>query len=307
MSEENKINGVGNFLASNFELIEHEYEENHLSTQVIQKSDNTSVMIYKGEKYQLLPIDQLDTPFPVKLNKKEIQMDKDKVYKVVPGTYNLIYENKIPVPDDLLQLPAEQQSLILANHFASLTPKGEKILTTETMPKPLLSTLMFRLGMAVWFIILAIVAHTTGFATWHIYIIMGLCSFINLYNAAITYYYIKTRNFKMFSGIITNIHVQNGWSPSFRKTYVQISNGKKFLTFPFGKSKLNKNGSLQIGSPVTIFIPNIAPIKETFYGPTVEFLLAVSFSLDIKSSDSKGEFKDGRMNNQSTYKFFKDE
>ena len=276
-------------------------EEN--SSLAHKKKSNNSVVVINDKQYEVLPYEEINGYFGSRLENGLVELEDDYVYRTNPETGALMYKETFQLPDDFEDASSDDKLLLVANYLNGLVPYQEKKLTKETMPKPLLRGVYYRLGIAAGAMFLATLIYSYGAVTWHVFPLAGFYSLVYLWNAALCFYYAKTRNFKMFSGIVTKVETKNGWSPSLKKTYIQISNGKKFLTFEY---KLKNKKDISIGSPVTIFIPNIAKIEEGPFGPTVNIVLAVSFSLDVKSSDKYGEYQDGRMRDRYANEFFED-
>lgn len=299
-----KNKAIGDFvLAINNE---NKIENKEGRSLVVRDEDKSEIVIVDGKKYELKPFEKLATQptFFMKLASGEEKADESLVYRVSPDTGLLLCKQSFPLPENYEKLSGREQQLVVLNSIYSLVPITEKKLETNTMPKPLLNILKMRLLLGFGGLGFAALAYMLQFASWHVFPFFAIYSFVQFWNAANTYYYIRTRNFKMFSGIITNIFTKNGWSPSLRKVFIQISNGKKFITFPYN---FKGKKTIKTGSPATIFIPNNAEITETEFGPTVDLLLAVSFSLDVKSADKAGEYQDGRMKDKNVIDFFEED
>lgn len=281
-------------------LVPVEYSE----TGVVKTDKKTVPVIVGNKKYELLPLEETKNNFYDRLvmGDKEVLND-DYVYKVNPVNSKIKLYSDFKIPDKIGDATIQDMQLVFANYHNSIVPYKEKKLTKETAPVPLIQNIKYRLLLAALSLFIAWFAIYARFATWHVLILAGMYSLVHLLNAATTAYYTHTRNFKVFSGVITNIYTKMNISPSLRRSYIQISNGKKFITFPY---KLSKSNNFKTGTPVTIFIPNNAEIKEGEMGPTVDYLLGISFSIDIKSANKQGEYQDNRMKDTMAEDFFND-
>lgn len=308
-----EIKGTGKFILDNInedELPEYEYEgETALDvvskpqTQLVAADPDKEVILVNNKKYEVYPISKLPAPFESKLQMGMDVLDDDYVYKVNPETGALVYKPTFELPEDFNDASPEDKLVLAANYVSGLVPYKEKKLTKKTMPNPLLKGVYYRLATAAAAMLIATLVYIYGASTWHIFLLAGIYSFVYLWNAAISFYYAKTRNFKIFSGIVTNVSQSMAWSPSLRKTYLQISNGKKFMAVEY---RLKNKKDIKIGTPVTVFVPNNVKLTEGPLGPTADVVLGISFSLDIKTADKYGEYQDGRMQDTMVNDFFED-
>lgn len=272
-------------------------------TELVASDPNKQVVLINDHKYEVLPYEKVKPFFGSELASGKEVLDDDYVYKITPETGALVYKETFELPADFQDASPQDKLLLIDNYIGGLVPYKEKKLTSKTMPKPLLKGVFYRVGVAALAISISSILYLLKMTTWHIFPLAGIYSFVYLWNAALTFYYAKTRNFKMFSGVVTNVETQYGWSPSLRKTYLQVSNGKKFLAFQYD---LRKKKDIKIGTPVTVFIPNTLELHEGPLGPTADIVLGISFSLDAKASDKYGEYQDGRMRDIRAEDYFND-
>lgn len=296
--EDEKIQETGLVVSKEELIVSVEYGEYGL----IEPRENSVTIIADGKKYELLPLEDLGVSFVSKfLDEGSEILDDEYVYRVNPENSQLMLHEGFQMPESLDNLDVNELELLILNHINSLVPYAEKKLTKETTPRPLLKASYSNFIIAGLAAFTAFFTYFTGIFQWHIFPLAAIYGGVYLYNGILEQYFIKTRNFKMFSGVITNIHTSLEWWPSLRRTHIQISNGKKFLTFPYNLPKKHK---FTIGTPVTIFFPNSATIKEGDLGPTVDLILGISLSVDMKSADISGEYQDGKMQDMSTREFF---
>lgn len=315
-----ELKGTGKFILNNIDksteninnlgpIKEDVQEEQSLQiiedvkTEIVATDPNKQVVLINNNKYEVLPYEKVKPFFGGELTSGKKVLDDDYVYKITPETGALVYQETFELPKEFKDASPEDQLLLISNYMGGLVPYKEKKLTAKTMPKPLLKGVFFRIGVAALAMLISTVLYWLHMTTWHIFPLAGVYSFVYLWNAALTFYYAKTRNFKMFSGIVTNVETEMGWSPSLRKTYLQVSNGKKFLAFQYD---LRRKKDIKIGTPVTVFIPNTLELREGPLGPTADIVLGISFSLDAKSSDKYGEYQDGRMKDVRVEDYFND-
>lgn len=284
--------------------------EHNLSTDIMKRTnyiknyEDSRIVILDDKKYELLPKDKVPVFFGLQLlTKKDEILDDDYVYRIDTKTGDLVYKEPFELPDSLDDLDNDTFDLVISNYMGGLVPYKEKKLNKQTIPRPLYKSILYRLGIGAAALVFATIMYLVSFTTWHIFPLAGIYSLIYFINAGLVFYYAKTRNFKMFSGIVTHIETSLGWSKSLRRTYIQLSNGKKFLAFQYN---LGRGSKIKEGTPATVFMPNNTPIVEGPLGPTAQYIFAVSFSIDVKSADKYGEYQDGRMHDRSAEDYFSD-
>lgn len=276
--------------------------------KIVPKQEN-KVIIQNGQKYELIPTDELPTTY---LDIKEFESfldateDDDLLYQIDPRTNSLTLDRP---SDDLISLDGltqEEVFLLISNKMALANPKTEKKLEFETMPMPIQGEIKMR---AKNFFIMALISFLAFYfeiashKVFYFLAFYGLVQALNVYNI---YTLSKTRNFKVFTGVVSKVIIENKHLKSIRKSYLQVKNGPngpKYLTIPF---YVKHPEDYPEGSPVTIFLPNNIEIKESEYGPMAERYLAVTFSLDVKSSNIEGEYQDGRMLDTNALDYFED-
>lgn len=280
------------------------HEKTSLPVNFVQKDAKKKLVVVGNRKYELTSMELLPDPFPSRFSRGEKVLKDDFVYRVSEG--KLKYQEPFPLPSfsELAKMETEERNLLFANYYSGLVPYEEKILTKETMPAPLWRGVWFPLFWAGFIMTMAVLIYIIGFATWHVLLLAGIYSSVFVVNFLFGLYYAKTRNFKIFSGVVSAVNTKLAWSKSLRRSYIQITNGRKFLSFRYHVAKEN---SFPPGTPVTIFFANSEPIYEGAFGPTIDNVLSVYFSVDVKGANKHGEYQDGHMKNQTASEFFEDE
>ena len=301
--EEKGLTGTGKYLLDTIENSKKIAPVPEETTEIVASDPDKKVIILNNRKIEVYPADKVKPFVGFKLKEDKDILKDDCVYRVTPETGQLMYQETFQLPEDFDDASPDDKVLLMLNYLGGLVPYEEKKLTRKTMPAPLLKGVYYRIGVAALAMLVSTLLYLIGAATWHIFPLAGFYSAVYLWNAALAFYYGKTRNFKVFSGIVTNVERTMAWSPSLRRTYIQISNGKKFISF---KYNVKKKSDIKIGTPVTIFIPNNIDLVEGPLGPTADVVLGISFSLDVKSADVYGEYQDGRMKDVNINEYFND-
>lgn len=108
-----------------------------------------------------------------------------------------------------------------------------------------------------------------------------LISGILLYSARLRFKICGSDNIVKFEGIVTNVETL-GLTKRSRYQVIQLADERKFLNV-----KLDYNKNMRVGLPMTIYMPKNEPIKDTQYGPMVEYIISYSFNVNSQEDDQK--------------------
>lgn len=230
-----------------------------------------------------------------------LDFSDDKIYARDKDNVLLFTSDKFDNFPDLSKLNNEERSLVVNNFYDSLKYVTKKKLEYNDLPFPLAGIINQRLILSFIILTLVLVGYFVDFLNWPWLVLAGILILSQLFSLVYTYYLAKTRNFRMFSGVVVQNIDTFRFIPSLKRRYVQISDGKRFLNF---QVRYNDD-SFKEGMPVTVYMSVFDTLEETKYGPLIEKPLAISKGVEVSAVDEEGNFKDGKVKDRKVDDFFR--